>query len=69
MNENKPNRLRTFFLLLCCFVIITTAAAQSVRVSGSVFSDERKPLDGAIVTIYPSAISTITDQKGNFFFP
>ena len=69
MNENKPNRLRTFFLLLCCFAIVTKAVAQSVRVSGSVFSDERKPLDGAVVTIYPSAISTITDQQGNFLFP
>ncbi|WP_228520333.1 TonB-dependent receptor [Flavobacterium sp. CSZ] len=69
MNENKPNRLRTFFLLLCCFAIVTKAAAQSVLVSGSVFSDGHKPLDGAIVTLYPSAISMLTDQQGHFFFP
>ncbi|CAA9200453.1 Vitamin B12 transporter BtuB [Flavobacterium bizetiae] len=68
MNENKLDRLRAFLLLFCCFAIVTKASAQSVRISGSVFSDGHKPLDGAIVTIFPSSINTITDKKGHFFF-
>lgn len=68
MNENKLGRLRAFLLLLCCFAIVTKTSAQSVRISGSVFSDGHKPLDGAIVNIFPSSISTITDKKGHFFF-
>jgi iron complex outermembrane receptor protein len=68
MNENKSNLLPTFFLLLCCFAIVTKASAQSVRISGSVFSDGHKPLEGAIVTLFPSSISTITDKEGHFFF-
>jgi iron complex outermembrane receptor protein len=68
MNENKSNLLPTFFLLLCCFAIVTKASAQSVRISGSVFSDGHKPLEGAIVTLFPYSISTITDKEGHFFF-
>lgn len=68
MNNNKSNRVRTFLLLLCCFAIVTRSEAQSVRISGSVFSDGYKPLEGAIVTLYPSATSTITDKQGAFYF-
>ena len=68
MNDTNSDRLRTFFLLLCCFAIVTKALAQSVRISGSVFSNGHKPLEGAIVTLFPSSISTITDKKGHFFF-
>jgi iron complex outermembrane receptor protein len=68
MYKNKSNRLRTFCLLLFCFAIVTKAAAQTVRLSGSVFSNGQKPLEGAIVTLHPSHTSTITDQVGNFFF-
>ena len=68
MNDTNSDRLRTFFLLLCCFAIVTKALAQSVRISGSVFSNGHKPLEGAIVTLFPSSISTITDKKGHFNF-
>ncbi len=68
MYKNESSRLRIFYLLLFCFAIVTKTAAQSVRISGSVFSNGNKPLEGAIVTIYPSNKVTITNKEGNFFF-
>ena len=68
MYKNKSNRLPTFCLLLFCFAIVTKMTAQTVRLSGSVFSNNQKPLEGAIVTIYPANKTMITDQNGNFFF-
>lgn len=67
MNENKSNRLYTFCLLLFCFAIITNAAAQSVRISGSVFSNGQQPLEGAIITIHPAKLTILTDKKGGFY--
>ncbi|MFG4004067.1 TonB-dependent receptor [Flavobacterium aquidurense] len=67
MNENKSNRLYTFCLLLFCFAIITNTAAQSVRISGSVFSNGQQPLEGAIITIHPAKLTTLTDKKGGFY--
>lgn len=68
MYKNKSNRLRTFCLLLFCFAIVTKLAAQTVRISGSVFSNGQKPLEGAIVTLHPSNSISITDKAGYFFF-
>ena len=68
MYKNKSNRWRTFCLLLFCLAIVTKSAAQAVRLSGSVFSNGQKPLQGAIVTLYPSKTIRITDQAGHFFF-
>ncbi|WP_291287782.1 TonB-dependent receptor [Flavobacterium sp.] len=69
MNNNNSSPLRTYFVLLFCFalVVVTKAAAQSVRVSGTVFSKDQKPLEGAVVTLYPAHISTVTNKKGQFF--
>jgi len=68
MKHNKINLLRGCFVLLFCFAIVTKTAAQTVRISGSVYSSGKKPLEGASVTIYPSLISTITDKQGHFSF-
>jgi iron complex outermembrane receptor protein len=67
MYKNKSILLRTFYLLFC-FAIVTKAASQSVRISGSVFSDGHTPLEGAIVILHPSNITTITNKDGNYFF-
>ena len=68
MYKYKLNRLQTFWLLFFCLTAITKVTAQSVQISASVFSNGHKPLKGAVVTIYPIAISTITDKNGAFFF-
>lgn len=68
MKHNKISLLRACFLLLFCFAIVTKTAAQTVRISGSVHSGGKKPLEGASVTIYPALISTITDKQGHFSF-
>ncbi|MDX6189329.1 TonB-dependent receptor [Flavobacterium sp. Fl-318] len=68
MNQNKSNRLRTFCLWLFCFAIVSTVTGQSVRISGSVFSNGHKPLEGAIVTVLPSGITAMTDKQGYYFF-
>ncbi|OXA82150.1 TonB-dependent receptor [Flavobacterium frigidimaris] len=48
--------------------MVTKGTAQTVRLSGSVISTGHKPLEGAIVTLYPCNASTTTDHGGNFFF-
>ncbi|WP_166923195.1 TonB-dependent receptor [Flavobacterium poyangense] len=68
MNQKKLNRLPTFCLWLFCIVIATKVTAQTVRVSGNVFSSGHKPLEGAIVTILPSGVTAMTDKKGYYFF-
>lgn len=68
MSKNKSNRLWTFCLLLFCLAIVTRTAAQTVRLSGSVFSNGKKPLEGAIVTLHPSNTFTMTDKMGHFVF-
>ncbi|WP_072971811.1 TonB-dependent receptor [Flavobacterium saccharophilum] len=39
-----------------------------VRISGSIFSNGLKPLEGAIVTLHPSNKITTTDKAGHFLF-
>lgn len=67
MDKNKSNRLFSFLLLLFCLVIVSKTNAQSVQLSGSVFSNDKKPLEGTVITIYPSIFSTITDKNGHFY--
>lgn len=68
MHKNKSNRLRTFCLFLFCFALVTKVSAQTVRISGSVFSNGLKPLEGAIVILRPSNKRTTTEKTGNFLF-
>ncbi|MET3021957.1 TonB-dependent receptor [Flavobacterium hydatis] len=68
MNENKPNRLQIIYLLLFCAVTFTKVSAQSVHISGNVFSNSHKPLEGATVTIYPSSATTFTNKEGAYYF-
>lgn len=68
MNEYKPNRLRIIYLLLFCAAIFTKVSAQSVHISGNVFSNSHRPLEGATVTIYPSSATTFTNKEGAYYF-
>ena len=67
MHTNKSNYLRTGVLLLFCFLMVSKGTAQLVRISGSVFSNGDKPLEGAIVTFHPSNITVLTRKNGQFF--
>ncbi|WP_240474790.1 TonB-dependent receptor [Flavobacterium sp. KMS] len=67
-NEYKSNRLRIIYLLLFCAVVFTKVSAQTVNISGSVFSNSHKPLEAATVTIYPSSITTFTNKEGVYYF-
>ncbi|WP_162847735.1 TonB-dependent receptor [Flavobacterium foetidum] len=66
MPKNKSIQLLTFCLMLFCLASVSKTSAQTVRLSGTVFSNERKPLEGASVTVFPARISTVTDKNGNF---
>ncbi|MCV9927869.1 TonB-dependent receptor [Flavobacterium sp. LS1R49] len=66
MNEHKSNLLRTIYLLLFCVGSFAKASAQSVSISGNVFSNRHTPLEGAIVTIHPSSITTVTNKEGSY---
>lgn len=66
MKGIKINLLRVCCLLLFCFAIVSKTAAQSVRISGSVYSNVKKPLEGASITVYPALITTVADKQGHF---
>jgi iron complex outermembrane receptor protein len=66
MKSIKINLLRACCLLLFCFAIVSKTAAQSVRISGSVYSNVKKPLEGASITVYPALITTVTGKQGYF---
>ena len=68
MKENKLNRLRLFYLLFFCVAFFSKITAQQVSLSGNVFSNDKKPLEGAVVTLYPSHSTTVTNKKGHFYF-
>lgn len=68
MKRNTINLFRVCFMLLICFAMVTKTAAQSVRISGNVYSSGKKPLEGASITLYPALISTVTDKQGHFSF-
>ncbi|MCC9070641.1 TonB-dependent receptor [Flavobacterium sp. F-65] len=69
MNQNKSNRLRNLYLLLFCVALFTEVTAQTVSISGKIFSNTHKPLEGATVTIHPSSQTIITNKEGYFYFP
>ncbi|MBF7093319.1 TonB-dependent receptor [Flavobacterium sp. ALJ2] len=48
--------------------MFTKVSAQTTNISGKIFSNNHKPLEGATVTIYPSFATTITNKEGAFYF-
>ena len=68
IKEYKSNRLQIVYLLLFCAGIFTKVTAQSISISGKVFSNSHKPLERATVTIYPSFANAFTNKEGAFYF-
>jgi TonB-linked SusC/RagA family outer membrane protein len=60
-----PMNVKSIFLMICCALSVAFVQAQT-RVSGIVYSDEKEPLPGVIVSVKNTNTKVSTDQSGKF---
>jgi len=62
--QNKPGLIRLMFTFL--FIVLLSAANAQTTVTGTVTDEERKPVNGATVTVKGTVTSVATDATGKF---
>lgn len=66
--KNAPILFWKYCFLPIVFLLVSTISFSQTKLSGSVFTPQNKPLEGAVVTLYPSNKTVLTDKNGSFFW-
>lgn len=69
LHFNVRNMIRFFMLLICMSIIQVSLYSQTgYQLSGSISTENKSPLTGAVIYLYPIEKASITDAFGNFSF-
>lgn len=65
LNLNKNKMIKHFFTV--CLALGSICASAQIDLTGTVKTENGKPLEGAVVSLDNTIHRTYTDQKGRYF--